>query len=75
MAFGAMAFDCNRMFLLKVLSPLKFALFAFNLLFLLRCTVDIPAVVAAECVGLCRPENFQRYKIFHQICKKTKNKL
>lgn len=46
-----MAFDCNRMFRLNVLSPYR--LFVFGLL--LRCTVDIPAVVAAEWVGLFRP--------------------
>lgn len=58
MAFGAMAFDCNRIFRLNVLSPWCI-LFVFGLL--LRCTVDIPAVVAAECVGLFRPENQLKY--------------
>lgn len=53
MAFGAMAFDCSRMFRLNVLS----SCIIFGLLFILRCTVDSPAVVADECVGLFRPDD------------------
>lgn len=45
-----MAFDCSRMFRLNVLSSC-----IFELLFILRCTVDIPAVVADEWVGLFPP--------------------
>lgn len=67
MAFGAMAFVCNRIFRLRVLS--LFRLLAVKpcwaavaapaplavLLFRFRWTVDMPAVVADECVGLFWP--------------------
>lgn len=53
-----MAFDCNRMFRLNVLSPPMFRLFVFGILFKFRSTVDIPAVVADGCVGLLRPRIF-----------------
>lgn len=56
MTFGAMAFDCIRMFRLSALSlfVVSTTLLAV-LLFKLRCTVDMAAVVADECVGLLCP--------------------
>lgn len=67
MAFGAMAFACNRIFRLSVVSLCVFKLLLIGLLFKFRCTVDMPAVVADECVGLLCPgvEKFEEHPTYN----------